>query len=498
MAANQTPVVCPPHVLIFPLPLQGPVNCMLKLAELFCLKNVQVTFLNTDHIQQRLRSCTDNVNYFKKYPNFRFETVPDGLPEENPRTGDQIPNLLNSLEAVAVPIFRKMVSSGGMYGPDSDKPITCIISDGIFTFATDIAKEIGIQLLYFDTISPCGLWSYMCLPKLIQAGELPFKVQAQSLFWFRFDDNLDEIIRNAPGMEGIIRRRDLPSFCRTKDLNARIIQLVLKEDKHIPLAQGLIFNTFQQLEAPVLSQFRNICPKIYAVGPIHSHLKARLAEQISPTTSNSIWKEDKSCIPWLDFQPSKSVIYVSIGSLAIMTKEQLFEIWHGLVNSGSRFLWVRRPGSVLGSEKDFEVPLELSQGTKERGCIVSWAPQEEVLAHPAIGGFFTHNGWNSTLESIVEGKPMICWPYFVDQQVNSRYVGEVWKLGLDMKDTCDRVIVEKIIRELMELRKDEFLERADQMSGLAKASVSEGGSSFQDFDRLIEDIKLMKIAAVQN
>ncbi|KAI3458622.1 hypothetical protein Pfo_015285 [Paulownia fortunei] len=485
---NQTAVS--PHVLIFPLPLQGPVNCMLKLAELFCLHHIQITFLNTQHIQQRLLNCTNNENYFRKYPNFRFETVPDGLPEGNPRTGDQIQNLLESMEAVAVPIFREMVTSG-VYGPDSENPVTCIIADGIFTFATDIATQIGVPLLYFDTVSPCGFWIYMCLPKLIEAGELPFK-----------DDNLDEIITNAPGMEGIIRRRDLPSFCRTNDLNDRIIQLVLKEDKHIPLAQGLIFNTFQELEAPILSQLLNICPNIYAVGPLHAHLKTRLAAEtgpeVQPTTSNSIWKEDKSCIDWLDAQPLKSVIYVSIGSLAVMTKDQLFEIWHGLVNSGSRFLWVRRPGSVIGLDSDSEIPSELSQGTKERGYTVSWAPQEEVLAHPAIGGFLTHSGWNSTLESIVEGKPMICWPYFVDQQVNSRYVGEVWKLGLDMKDTCDRVVVEKMIRDLMELKKDEFLRRSDDMAKLAKFSVKEGGSAFADLNRLIEDIKLMKIPTTQN
>ncbi|KAL6576635.1 hypothetical protein OROMI_010911 [Orobanche minor] len=466
------------HVFIFPLPLQGPVNCMLKLAAILCLENIRVTFLNTRYIQQRLRKHTDAEIYFQKYPNFRFETVSDGLPEENPRTGDQIPNLLESLEASAVPIFREMLITSG-------SPVTCLIADGIFTFATDIAAEIGVPLLYFDTISPCGLWTYLCLPNLIQAGEVPF-----------IDDNLDEIITNAPGMEGIIRRRDLPSFFRTNNLHDRIIQLVLKEDEHIPLAQGLIFNTFQQLEAPILSQILNICPNIYAIGPLHAHLKTRLAAETEHpiSTTTSIWEEDESCISWLHKQPPKSVIYVSVGSLAVMTKHQMYEIWHGLVNSGTRFLWVRRPGSVIGLDSDSnEIPLELIRGTEERGCMVSWAPQEGVLDHPAVGGFLTHSGWNSTLESIVTGKPMICWPYFVDQQVNSRYVEAVWKLGLDMKDTCDRVIVEKMVKELMELRKDEFLQRAEEMAKLAKSAVSSGGSSSADMDRLIEDIKMMKI-----
>lgn len=163
--AKQTPVI--PHVLIFPLPLQGPVNSMLKLAEILSLNGVKVTFLNSSHVQRRLLRCTAIQPYFARYPDFRFEIVPDGLPEENPRTGDQILNLLESIEAVAQPVFRRILGSG-------EPPVTCLIADGVFTFAVDAAREVGVPLFYFDTISPCGLWSLLCLPSLIQAGEVPF------------------------------------------------------------------------------------------------------------------------------------------------------------------------------------------------------------------------------------------------------------------------------------------------------------------------------------
>ncbi|KAK6156170.1 hypothetical protein DH2020_010418 [Rehmannia glutinosa] len=234
---------------------------------------------------------------------------------------------------------------------------------------------------------------------------------------------------------------------------------------------------------------RTVCPNIYTIGPLHAHLKTKLAANATspPAFSNSLWEEDRSCMTWLDSQPHKSVIYVSFGSLAVMTKDQVTEFWHGLVNSGQKFLWVIRPDSIAGSE----IPVELSQGTKERGYIVGWAPQEEVLAHPAVGGFLTHSGWNSTLESVYEGVPMICWPYFVDQQVNSRLVEAAWKVGLDMKDTCDRIIIEKTVVNLMEVQKEEFLERADRMAKSAKRCLSEGGSSYSNFERLIEDIKSM-------
>ncbi|KAL0303792.1 UNVERIFIED_CONTAM: 7-deoxyloganetic acid glucosyltransferase [Sesamum radiatum] len=470
-----------PHVLIFPLPLQGPVNCMLKLAELLCLSQIQVTFLNTLHIQERLRSCTGAELYFKRYPNFRFETVPDGLPEENPRTGDQIGNLLESMDAVAVPIFRGMVTSG-VYGPGSENQVTCIIADGIFTFAAGIAGEIGVPLLYFDTISPCGLWTYLCLPKLIKAGEFPFK-----------GDDLDILVKSVPGMESYLRRRDLPSFCRTGDLADPNIQLYKTEREENPRAYGLILNTFEELEGPILAEMRSVCPNIYTIGPLHAHLKARLAAKATspPVFSNSLWEEDRSCIAWLDSQPPKSVIYVSFGSLAVTTSNQLLEFWHGLVNSGQRFLWVIRPDSIAGKNWESEVPVELSEATKERGYIVGWTPQEEVLAHPSVGGFLTHSGWNSTLESIYEGVPMICWPFFIDQQVNSRLVEEAWKLGFDMKDTCDRSIIEKMVRILIDVGKEEFLERADQMAKSAKRCLSDSGSSYNSFERLVEDIKSM-------
>lgn len=164
-----------PRVLFFPLPLQGPVNCMLKLAEIFCFYDLQVTFLNTDHIQRRLLNYTDISCRFKQYSNsFRFETVPDGLPEENPRTGEQLGELLDSMEAVSLPIFREIVRSG-VLGSDTESPLTCIIADGAFSFAVDVAGEFGVPLMYFDTISPCGLWSFLCANKLIESGDFPFK-----------------------------------------------------------------------------------------------------------------------------------------------------------------------------------------------------------------------------------------------------------------------------------------------------------------------------------
>ena len=303
---------------------------------------------------------------------------------------------------------------------------------------------------------------------------------------------MDELVKGIPGMEGFLRRRDLPGFFRTDDVNDNVFQSLTVATRQLVRAQAVIFNTFEDLEGAILSIMLEKLPRIYTIGPIHEHQKSRLIEKGSKASivAGNLWEEDRSCIDWLNAQLPRSVIYVSFGSITVVTREQLMEFWHGLLNSSQRFLWVMRPDSITGGD---QIPPELMEGTKEKGYLVKWAPQEEVLNHPAIGAFLTHSGWNSTLKSVVAGVPMICWPYFSDQTINSRFVSEVWKIGLDIKDTCDRLIIEKAIREVMEVRKDEFLERADGMAKMAKKAVERGGSSYTNLDALIDYIKSLVI-----
>ncbi|XWS74874.1 hypothetical protein CRYUN_Cryun01aG0035700 [Craigia yunnanensis] len=466
-----------PHVLVFPLPIQGHVNSMFKLAELLALTGFKVTFLNSEHNHERLVKYTNITGHFARYPGFEFKTIPDGLPDDHPRSGDWFLEMFYAMEIKTKPCLREMLLN-------SSPPVDCIIADGFLGFALDAAKELGIPIIYFRTSSACCFWAYYSIPDIIQAGELPIR-------------EMDHLITTVPGMETFLRCRDLPSFCRASDMADSVIQLVVKQTRKSPQAHSLILNTFEDLDGHILSHIRTKCPHIYAIGPIHAQLNTRLRAKYGESSdhfSNSLWEVDRSCISWLDKQPKKSVIYVSFGSITITSKEQLTELWYGLVNSKKSFLWVVRPNSVTGKDGHGEyVPVELLEKTMERGYIVGWAPQEEVLNHPAVGGFLTHSGWNSTLESVVAGVPMICWPYFADQQVNSMFVSEVWKIGLDMKDVCDRRVVEKMVNDLLVDRKEELVKSAAKMAKLANESVSVGGSSYCNLDRLLEDIRLMSL-----
>ncbi|XVF83832.1 hypothetical protein PTKIN_Ptkin16aG0525000 [Pterospermum kingtungense] len=465
-----------PHVLIFPLPAQGHVNSMLKLAELFALAGLRVTFLNSEYNHDRLLRHTDVFSRFTKYPGFEFETITDGLPDDHPRLSDRIMEMFKGLELRTKPIFREMLVN-------IEPPVDCIIGDGVLGLVTlDVAEELEIPLIQFRTISACCIWTYFAIPDMIEAGELPV----------RGDEDMDRLITSVPGVENFLRCRDLPSFCQASDIKDHSLQLIARETRNNFKGHGLLLNTFEDLEGAIVSHMRTKCPKIYTIGPLHLHLKTRLAETnetLFDQSTNSLWEVDRSCLPWLDKQPEESVIYVSFGSITVLSKEQVIEFWFGLVNSKARFLWVLRPDNMFSEEED--IPVELVEGTKEKGYMVGWAPQEEVLAHRAVGGFLTHSGWNSTLESVVAGVPMVCWPYFADQQLNSRFVSEVWKLGLDMKDVCDRKVVEKMVNDLVVDRREEFVKSAAKYAKLAQKSVNIGGSSYCNLDNLIEEIRFM-------
>ncbi|KAJ4978632.1 hypothetical protein NE237_009412 [Protea cynaroides] len=436
-----------PHVLIFPFSFQGHMNSMLKLAELLCPAHFYITFLYSDHNHKRLLRFTDAEARFRRWPKFHFETITDGLPADDPRSVERIFEMFDASESIIRALFRDLVIS--LSRPQQEiPPLSCIIADGIIPFAIDVADEFKIPIISFRTVSACSFWAYFCIPKLIAAGELPFQ------------GDMDVLIKGVPGMEGFLRRRDLPSFCRAAEFNGPVFQSLLRSTLDTTRASGFILNSFEDLEGPILSEIRSHLPNL-------------------------------NCTTWLDSRPSNSVVYVSFGSVALVGRETLLEFWYGLVRSGTHFLWVVRPDSITGGEIDPEIPGELLEATKERGCIVGWSPQEEVLAHPAVGGFLTHSGWNSTLESIFAGVPMICWPCLADQQTNSRFVCEVWRVGVDMKDTCDRGTVERMVRDVMKRRKEELMGSVQKLAKLARISIGEGGSSRSNLDRLIQDIRSM-------
>ncbi|TYI87608.1 hypothetical protein E1A91_D04G147800v1 [Gossypium mustelinum] len=405
-----------PHVLILPIPAQGHLKSMLKLAELLSYASFQITFLNTEYFHHTFLSSIDIHAFSRRFPKFQFVTIPDAKP-------------------AVVEVLVSLRSKSG-------RPPTCIIADGIIVCCS------------FRTYSACCTWTYFHLSNLI-GGEVPLP-----------DKDMDKLVTCIPGLESVLRHRDLPSFCRLE-----------KADDH------LLYDFFIAQASAIASIFS----KIRTIVPLHC-----LSNVDDPTalasTKSIFWQEEKGCLTWLDSHPSKSVVFVSFGSVVTFTLDQMLEFWHGLVNSGKPFLWVIRSNAIIGEDDPRKILEDLKDNTKGKRSIVSWAPQEEVLAHPAVGAFLTHIGWNSTLESIYAGVPMICWPLFVDQYVNSRCVSHVWRVGFDMKDSCHRSIVEKMVRDVIEMKNEEIMKSMEEISKQAQESVKESGPSYCNLDKMIQDI----------
>ncbi|KAI3773661.1 hypothetical protein L1987_48191 [Smallanthus sonchifolius] len=162
----------------------------------------------------------------------------------------------------------------------------------------------------------------------------------------------------------------------------------------------------------------------------------------------SLWKEEPECFQWLQSKEPNSVVYVNFGCLAVMSLQDLVEFGWGLVNSNHYFLWIIRADLIDG--KPAVLPPELEEVIKRRGFIARWCSQEEVLNHPSVGGFLTHGGWGSVIESLSAGVPMICCPFSGDQRTNCAQMCKEWEVGMEIGRNVKRDEVEKRVRELME------------------------------------------------
>ncbi|TKY63370.1 7-deoxyloganetic acid glucosyltransferase [Spatholobus suberectus] len=424
-----------PHILVLPFPAEGHIKPMFNLAKLLSYRGNRITFVNTHHNHNRLLQFTDLASFRTQFPDFHFASITDGVPDDQPPNEFEMIISPTSRSKVAKE-FRELLSGFFVENPCQWNPPSCIISDGLMsTVSMDVAQEFGVPFITFRTYSATATWVSIHVSKIIQEGVMNLQNP----------EDIDKVLASIPGLENLLRECDLPSILKLKP-ESLYLDFYIKETLTMTQASSLILNTFDQLEASIITKLTTIFPKVYTIGPLHSLIKPQLTNNNSSTLH--LRKEDRSCITWLDHQKAKSVLYISFGTLVKLSHEQLLEFWHGLVSSLKPFLWVIRKDLIIGEGSlGHNVPMELELGTRERGLMVEWAPQEKVLAHPAVGGFLTHSGWNSTLECITEGVPMLCWPLIADQTINSRCVSEQWGIGLDMNGTCDRLIVEKMVKK---------------------------------------------------
>ncbi|KAF8721724.1 hypothetical protein HU200_022900 [Digitaria exilis] len=248
----------------------------------------------------------------------------------------------------------------------------------------------------------------------------------------------------------------LSSFVRTTDPDHFGLRFNESEANKSTNAGALVLNTLDNLEADVLAALRAEYPRMYTIGPLGSLLRGHNLNPETDSTGLSLWKQDVTCLSRLHTQEQRSVVYVNFGSLTVVTPEQLAE-----------------DNLVLGTVRGrAALPPAFMAET------AGWCPQEQVLGHPAVGGFLTHSGWNTTCESLAAGVPMVCWPGFADQYTNCKYACDVWGVGAQM---------DAEVRREQVMGSEEILASAGKWKAeaLAVAATSTGGSSYENLLSMI-------------
>ncbi|CAL2248926.1 unnamed protein product [Prunus armeniaca] len=351
-----------------------------------------------------------------------------------------------------------------------------------------------------------------CTPMINVADEfqipsyLFFTSSAASLgFWFHLQSLHDEQGKDVAEITGWDSELIVPSFInpvpagvwpgvtRTKEGATTFIDFAGRFRQ----TKGILINTFRELEPHALRSLSDgKFPLVYPVGPL-LNMKS---DDGHVGSDQSIQKSD--ILEWLDDQPPSSVVFLCFGSMGSFDEAQVKEIACALEQSGQRFLWSLRqpePEGKMGMPSDYaDVKLVLPEGFLDRtagiGKVIGWAPQVAILAHPAVGGFVSHCGWNSTLESLWCGVPIATWPLYAEQQLNA--FGLVKELGLgveikmDYKQDIEVVSSEEIergIRRVMEKDSD-IRARVKEISEKSKKALTDGGSSYSSLGRFLDQI----------
>ncbi|KAM3308560.1 zeatin O-glucosyltransferase [Capsicum chacoense] len=265
---------------------------------------------------------------------------------------------------------------------------------------------------------------------------------------------------------------------------------------------GDVINSCRELEGKFIDSLGKVKENtpLWAFGPFN--MMPELIDSVSNFSSGNKRTSHK-CLEFLHKQDVNSVIFVSFGTTTTLSQEQVKELALGLEQSNHKFIWVIREADkrvdMENSEERHEkilLPERFEERVEGRGMVVrSWAPQLEILGHPSTGGFLSHCGWNSSMESISMGVPMAAMPMTVDQPYHTLLVTNVWKIGISVwswarrKEIVPAAAIEKSVKTLMGTSEgEEMRQRVVELRDSIKNSASHGGLSHKEMKSFISYI----------
>ncbi|CAA0841616.1 UDP-glycosyltransferase 87A2 [Striga hermonthica] len=445
------------HVVAVPYPGRGHVNPMMNLCKLLTTSqpNLLITFVLTEE-------WLGFIGSDEKPPSVRFATIPNVLPSELDRAADMVSFVGATQTKMAEP-FEELIDRLG-------QPVDFIVADTFLNWAVEVGNRRNIPVASLWPM-PASVFSvFYHFDLLVSSGHHPFELSESG------DQRVDYI----PGIASI-RLADIPSIAHLKD--QRLLRIALKIFPNVSKAQCLLLSTVYELEPQAVDALKQEFPfPVYTIGPAIPYLNLKNNQKEHGDGGQHHYFE------WLDSQLPSSVLYVSLGSFLSVSSLQMDEIALGLRESGVRFLWVARGEAARLQEK-----------CGVMGRVVSWCDQLRVLSHPSVGGFWTHCGWNSTMEGIYTGLSMIAFPIMMDQTTVRKHIVEDWEIGLDAQrdvkvgNLLRSQQIAELVRRFMNLKsvdRNVMTARAKELQKVMLRAISDGGSSKANLISFLRDIKV--------
>ncbi|KAI9124294.1 hypothetical protein K1719_005594 [Acacia pycnantha] len=482
----------PLHIALFPFMSQSHMMATIDLAKLFASRGPKVTLVttpfNSSLFSKSIHKSQEQGHRITLHV-IRFPSSEIGLPEGCETLNFVKPPQLKETFLKAIPLLEKPLDEFlQKHRPD------VLVAGTHFSWANNLAAKHGIPRLVFHGTCNFAICASLCINIF-----KPHKKVSSEIETF--------VIPNLPGNIEFSRNQ-LPTFMKQEDDDETEIAKVFRASADSDSkCYGVIVNSFYELEPAYSDFYRNVLGrKTWNIGPIslcNNDSEVVKANRGNPASPSNMKLE---CLNWLDQKQPNSVIYICFGSTTTFTNEQLKEIALGIEASGVGFIWVinknREEEEDTGKEE--WLPEGFKNRTKEKGLILrDWAPQLVILGHRSVGGFVTHCGWNSVMESVAAGVAMVSWPVGAEQFFNEKLVTQVLKIGVSVGvqkwvrwvgDSVKHEAIERAVRKVMVGEEGTGMRiRARSFAEKAKEAVAEGGSSHSDLSCLIEELLSLSI-----
>ncbi|KAK1604749.1 hypothetical protein QYE76_028422 [Lolium multiflorum] len=435
------------NVLLLPFPgFQGHANPMLQFGRRLAYHGLRPTLVTTRYILSTTPPPGEP---------FRVAAISDGFDAggmASPPDAEYVSRLL----AVGPETLRELLLSEAHAG----RPVRVLVYDPLLPWARLVAQAAGVPTAAFFS-QPC---SVDIVYGELWAGRLALPVT----------DGHELLARGALGVE--LGPEDVPPYALVPESQPLFLKASIEQFEGLEEADDVLVNSFREIE-PKEADYMESTWRAKMIGPTLPSFY--LDDDRLPSNKSygfNLFGSDAPCMEWLQKQSASSVVLVSYGTFSNYDETQLEELGNGLCDSGKPFLWVVR------SNEAHKLSQELKAKCDKNGLIVTWFSQLEVLAHKAIGCFVTHCGWNSTLEAVVSGVPLVGIPHWADQPTIAKYVESVWGIGVCVQKgkngSLKRGEINRCIREVMDgERKDEYKRNIVKWTQKAKEAMKEGGSS---------------------